>query len=89
MNTSQVGIQTEDTKKSTHQYCFKGGARGFQKRTKEVLDTLIVGFTVVSIDESFFFYDSIVREVLSRYHPRITPVFLPIRSPKLNLIEVW
>ena len=29
-----------------------------------------------------------VREVLSRYHPRITLVFLPIRSPKLNLIEV-
>ena len=33
---TQVGIQTEDTKKSTHQYCFKGGERGFQKRTKEV-----------------------------------------------------
>jgi hypothetical protein len=58
-----VGIQTEDTKKSTHHYCFKGGERGFQKRTKEVLDTLPVGFTVVSIDESFFFYDSIVRRV--------------------------
>jgi hypothetical protein len=29
-----------------------------------------------------------VREVLSKYHPRITLVFLPIRSPKLNLIEV-
>ncbi|MGA9169941.1 MAG: transposase [Nitrososphaeraceae archaeon] len=58
-----MGIQTEDTKKSTHQYCFKGGERGFQKRTREVLDTLPVGFTVVSIDESFFFYDSIVRRV--------------------------
>src|SRR6188508_544587 len=34
------------------------------KRTKEVLDTpLPVGFTVVSIDESFFFYDAIVRRV--------------------------
>jgi hypothetical protein len=29
-----------------------------------------------------------VTEVLSRYHPRITLVFLPIKSPELNLIEV-
>jgi transposase len=29
-----------------------------------------------------------VREILSRYHHRITLVFLPIKSPELNLIEV-
>jgi len=29
-----------------------------------------------------------VRQVLSRYPPRITLVFFLIRSPKLNLIEV-
>jgi transposase len=29
-----------------------------------------------------------VREVLSRYHHRITLVFLPTKSPELNLIEV-
>ncbi|HET7283362.1 MAG TPA: hypothetical protein VFI70_01635 [Nitrososphaeraceae archaeon] len=44
-----MGIQTEDTKKSTHQYCFKGGERGFQKRTKEVLDTLPVRFTAAIV----------------------------------------
>ena len=48
-----------------------------------------------SIKRIFLILDNIsihkakkVREVLSRYHPRITLVFLPIRSPKLNLIEV-
>jgi hypothetical protein len=37
------------------------------KRTKEILDTLTEskekGFTVASVDESFFFYDSLVRRV--------------------------
>jgi transposase len=28
------------------------------------------------------------REILLRYHPRITLVFLPTKSPELNLIEV-
>lgn len=48
-----------------------------------------------SIKRIFLILDNIsihkakkVREVLCRYHPRITLVFLPIRSPKLNLIEV-
>jgi hypothetical protein len=34
--------------------------RRIQKRTKEVLDNLADGFTAVSLDESFFFYDSFV-----------------------------
>jgi len=29
-----------------------------------------------------------VKENLARYHPRILVVFLPSRSPELNLIEV-
>jgi thymidine kinase len=37
------------------------------KRAREILDTLLLqqkkeGFTVVSTDESFFFYDSLVRK---------------------------
>ena len=46
-----------------------------------------------SIKRIFLILDNIsthkakkVREVLCRYHPRITLVFLPTRSPKLNLI---
>jgi hypothetical protein len=37
--------------------------RRIQKRTKEVLDNLADGFTAVSLDESFFFYDSFVRRL--------------------------
>ncbi|MDN5847388.1 MAG: transposase [Candidatus Nitrosocosmicus sp.] len=29
-----------------------------------------------------------VKEAIARYYPRITLVFLPTRSPELNLIEV-
>ncbi|MFZ0511345.1 MAG: transposase [Candidatus Nitrosopolaris sp.] len=28
------------------------------------------------------------KEALSKHHPRITLVFLPTKSPKLNVIEV-
>ena len=34
------------------------------KKGPRNINTLPVGFTVVSIDESFFFYDSIVRRVV-------------------------
>jgi hypothetical protein len=37
---------------------------GFKKRTKEILlDNLADGFTALSLDESFFFYDSFVRRL--------------------------
>jgi hypothetical protein len=37
--------------------------RTVQKRAKEILDNLHQGFTAVSLDESFFFFDSLVRKV--------------------------
>ncbi len=32
--------------------------------------------------------NKVVKETISKYHPRMTLVFLPTRSPELNLIEV-
>jgi transposase len=48
-----------------------------------------------SIKQIFLILDNVsihksnkVKETLSRYHPRIQLVFLPTRSPELNLIEI-
>ena len=35
----------------------------FKKRAQKILDCLPKDFTVVSLDESFFFFDSLVRKV--------------------------
>jgi transposase len=40
------------------------------------------------LDNASIHKSSIVKETLARYHPRIQLVFLPTRSPDLNLIEV-
>lgn len=58
-----MGLQTESTKKGTCKHCFKRRERGIQKRAKQILDNLSNGFTAVSLDESFFFFDSLVRKV--------------------------
>src|SRR3954451_18161735 len=69
-----MGIQTKSTKKSTCQYRIQRREKGFQKKAIEILvDKHIqqqhqkqqqeTEFTVVSLDESFFFYDSLVRRV--------------------------
>jgi hypothetical protein len=60
-----VGFQTEGTKKNTCQHSFKRRERTVQKRAQEILDNLPKeeGFTAVSVDESFFFFDSLVRKV--------------------------
>src|SRR3982750_3979335 len=67
-----MGIQTKSTKKDTCQYRIQRRERGFQKKALEILvDKHIqqeqqqqeTEFTVVSLDESFFFYDSLVRRV--------------------------
>jgi hypothetical protein len=36
-----------------------------QKRAQKILDNLPKGFTAVSMDESFFFFDSLIRKVWS------------------------
>src|SRR5215211_1841611 len=58
-----MGFQTESTKKGTCKYCLKRRKRGIQKRAKVVVDNLPKGFTAVSLDESFFLFDSLVRKV--------------------------
>src|SRR3954463_10692153 len=67
-----MGIQTKSTKKSTCQYRIQRREKGFQKKAIEILvDKHIqqqqqqqeTEFTIVSLDESFFFYDSLVRRV--------------------------
>jgi hypothetical protein len=37
--------------------------RTVQKRAQEILNNLYQGFTTVSLDESFFFFDSLIRKV--------------------------
>ena len=44
-------------------HCIKRRERGIQKRAKVVLDNLPKGFITVSQDESFFFFDSLIRKV--------------------------
>ena len=39
------------------------GEKAVQKRAQKILDCLPKDFTVVSLDESFFFFDSLVRKV--------------------------
>ena len=69
-----MGIQAEeDTKKGTCQYCISRREREIQKKTEQILvdkqqkqqekQSQETSFTIVSLDESFFFYDSLVRRV--------------------------
>ena len=60
------GVLTKGSKKSTNKHSFKEGERGFHKKTLQIL----VGvrcqkkeFAIVSLDDSFFFYDSLVKRV--------------------------
>jgi hypothetical protein len=68
-------------KRNSHQFL------DFIRRVDSSYDCCIKRIFVV-LDNTSIHKAKKVREVLSRYHPRITLVFLPIRSPKLNLIEV-
>ena len=71
-----MGIQTKGAKKSTCKHSITRRERGFQKKVTQVLvdrqqqqqqqqqeKEENAGFTIVSLDESFFFYDSLVRRV--------------------------
>ncbi len=42
----------------------------------------------VVLDNASIHRSKKTRNAITRYHPRIVPVFLPTRSPELNLIEV-
>ena len=73
----------------THGYKKKTGKQflDFIKRVRQKYDD--------SIKQIFLVLDNVsipkskkVKKCIARYHPRIQLVFLPTRSPELNLIEV-
>jgi hypothetical protein len=55
--------QTEGTKNGTCKHCFKRREKAVQKRAKVVLDNLPKEFTALSLDESFFFFDPLVKNL--------------------------
>ena len=60
----------------------------FIKRVDRKYDDNGVKQIFLVLDNASIHKSKIVKETLARYHPRIHLVFLPTRSPELNLIEV-
>ena len=58
----------------------------FINRVDLVYDSNIKRIFVV-LDNASIHKSKKTREALTHHHPRIVPVFLPTKSPKLNLIE--
>jgi transposase len=73
----------------THSYKKKTGKQflDFIKRVDQKYDDGIKQIFLV-LDNVSIHKSNKVKAVLSKYHPRIQLVFLPTRSPELNLIEV-
>jgi transposase len=73
----------------THGYKQKTGKQflDFIKRVDQKYDRNIKQIFLV-LDNASIHKSNKVKETLSRHHPRIQTVFLPTRSPDLNLIEV-
>jgi transposase len=73
----------------THSYKQKTGKQflDFINRVDQKYDDSIKKIFLI-LDNSSIHKSNIVKENLDRYHPRIQLVFLPTRSPELNLIEV-
>jgi transposase len=73
----------------THSYKQKTGKQflDFIKRVDQKYDSNIKQIFLI-LDNASIHKSNKVKETLSRHHPRIQLVFLPTRSPELNLIEV-
>ena len=73
----------------THSYKRKTGKQflDFIKRVDQKYGHNIRQIFLV-LDNASIHKSKIVKETIARYHPRIHLVFLPTRSPELNLIEV-
>ena len=73
----------------THGYKQKTGKQflDFVNRVDQKYDDSIKQIFLI-LDNASIHKSNIVKETLVRYHPRIQLVFLPTRSPELNLIEV-
>jgi len=59
----------------------------FMNKVDSVYDSSIKRIFMV-LDNASIHKSKKTREALAHYHPRIVPVFLPTKSPELNLIEV-
>jgi transposase len=73
----------------THGYKQKTGKQflDFIKRVDQKYDSRIKQIFLV-LDNASIHKSNKVKETLAKYHTRIHLVFLPTRSPELNLIEV-
>jgi len=73
----------------THGYKKKTGIQflDFIKRVDQKYDYSIKQIFLV-LDNVSIHKSNKVKQTIARYHPRIQLVFLPTRSPELNLIEV-
>jgi len=74
----------------THSYKRKTGRQflDFIKRVERKYDDNGMKQIFLVLDNATIHKSKIVKETLARYYPRIHLVFLPTRSPELNLIEV-
>ena len=73
----------------THGYRKKTGKQflDFIKRVDQKYDSKVKQIFLI-LDNVSIHKSNKVKETLTKYHPRIHLVFLPTRSPELNLIEV-
>ena len=73
----------------THSYRRKTGKQflDFVKRVDQKYDSGIKQIFLV-LDNASIHKSNKVKQTIAKYHPRIQLVFLPTRSPELNLIEV-
>ncbi len=73
----------------THEYKRKTSKQflDFIKRVDKKYDNNIKQIFLV-LDNVSIHRSNKVKKTLARYHPRIQLVFLPTRSPELNVIEV-
>lgn len=74
----------------THSYKYKTGKQflDFIKRVDKKYDSSSVKQIFLVLDNASIHRSKKVRETIQKYHHRINFVFLPTRSPELNLIEV-
>ncbi len=74
----------------THSYKQKTGKQflDFIKRVDQKYDNGNIKQIFLKLDNVSIHKSNKVKETLSKHHPRIQIVFLPTRSPDLNLIEI-
>src|SRR6478736_6296352 len=74
----------------THGYRKKTGKQflDFIKRVDQKYDNKNIKQIFLVLDNVSIHKSNKVKQTMAKYHPRIQLVFLPTRSPELNLIEV-